>query len=294
MNLIDYFNLKNILGIKSKAYSLRFGRNKKFYTHNKPSSNQKIYESPLTRNYLPKISKFNSLNATKKIAKFNKYMIPEIKFDNKTNLISSRLGIKEKFTFSPLKNSLLFTKIIDKQKFKYESNRNKNPLYQTVIMGNSKIKIEDKSKNDIKGKNKMKELRKIINIYEDKNEIKNKNKSNNNIENESELNEIEDKKNNNKIIRTNSMFMTEMNFMINNKRKKKIKDKINKIKEENDQMEKIGEEINNSKYNFLNFKELLKHIEKDKQRIINNQNDIDDMIKTTKDTYYEIWKCNHH
>ena len=55
MNLIDYFNLKNILGVKSKAYSLRFGRNKKFYTHNKPSSNQKIYESPLTRNYLPKI-----------------------------------------------------------------------------------------------------------------------------------------------------------------------------------------------------------------------------------------------
>ena len=86
MNLLDYFNLKNILGVKSKAYSLRFGRNKKFYTHNKPSSNQKIYESPLTRNYLPKISKFNSLNATKKIAKFNKYMIPEIKFDNKTNL----------------------------------------------------------------------------------------------------------------------------------------------------------------------------------------------------------------
>ena len=53
-------------------------------------------------------------------------------------------------------------------------------------------------------------------------------------------------------------------------------------------------DIKSINYESLSFKELLKHIENDKKKIINNQNDLDIMIKTTKDTYYEIWKCNRH
>ena len=89
--------------------------------------------------------------------------------------------------------------------------------------------------------------------------------------------------NNNRIIKPNSMFMTEMNFLINDK---------NKINNKNSM--KKSREIRNINYDFFSFKELLKHIENDKKKIIDNQNDLDKMIKTTKDTYFEIWKYNHH
>ena len=79
------------------------------------------------------------------------------------------------------------------------------------------------------------------------------------------------------------MFMTEMNFLINDK---------NKINNQNNI--KKNRELKSINYDFLSFKELLKHIEDDKKKIINNQNDLDDMLKTTRDTYFEIWKCNHH
>ena len=79
------------------------------------------------------------------------------------------------------------------------------------------------------------------------------------------------------------MFMTEMNFLINDRNKKNNKVKMKNVKE-----------IKDTNYDSLSFKELLKHIENDKKKIIDNQNDLDIMIKTTKDTYYEIWKCNHH
>ena len=87
----------------------------------------------------------------------------------------------------------------------------------------------------------------------------------------------------NRIIKPNSMFMTEMNFLVNDK---------NKINNKNSM--KKSREIRNINYDFFSFKELLKHIENDKKKIIDNQNDLDKMIKTTKDTYFEIWKYNHH
>ena len=46
-------------------------------------------------------------------------------------------------------------------------------------------------------------------------------------------------------------------------------------------------------FGYLNFKELLKHIEENKKKIIDNQNDIENMLLTAKDTRNEIWKCNH-
>ena len=84
------------------------------------------------------------------------------------------------------------------------------------------------------------------------------------------------------------MFMTEMNFLISDKNKRK-----NKIKETISKNEIISED-NNSKFESMSFKELLKHIENNKRKIIDNQNDIDKMLKTAKDTHYEIWKYNNH
>ena len=84
------------------------------------------------------------------------------------------------------------------------------------------------------------------------------------------------------------MLMTEMNFLISDKNKRK-----NKIKEIISKNEIISED-NNSKFESMSFKELLKHIENNKRKIIDNQNDIDKMLKTAKDTHYEIWKYNNH
>ena len=46
-------------------------------------------------------------------------------------------------------------------------------------------------------------------------------------------------------------------------------------------------------YNYLSFKDLLKHIEENKKKIIDNQNDIENMLITAKDTHNEIWRCSH-
>ena len=92
------------------------------------------------------------------------------------------------------------------------------------------------------------------------------------------------------------MFMTEMNFLkSNNNNRQKYLDKMKEIKEiKNKENKNIENEFKKSNYECFSFKVLLKYIENDKKKIINNQNDIDDMIKTTKDTYHEIWKYKHH
>ena len=63
-------------------------------------------------------------------------------------------------------------------------------------------------------------------------------------------------------------------------------------------LKKLTGDVNNlfdSKVYYISFILLSQNIdENDKKKIINNQNDLDDMLKTTRDTYFEIWKCNHH
>ena len=150
--------------------------------------------------------------------------------------------------------------------------------------------------------NKVKQLRKIINVYykKDDNENKRKNNSENKIKNKirtindnKELNEDGEQNNNNKNMTKSSMFMTEMNFLIKNKKRKSNKIKIEKIiNKSNKNIEKeIKKKID---YDSLTLKELIRHIENNKRIIIINQNDINKMIKTTRDTYQEIWKINHH
>ena len=134
----------------------------------------------------------------------------------------------------------------------------------------------------MKNNNKIKELRKTINIYYSKKENMNQSDENTKNENSNQKIKMEDNLTiNNQHMTKNPMFVTEMNFLINGKNKTK-----NRKKE--------YRKLKNLNYDSLSFKELLKHIENDKKKILNNQNDIDEMLKTAKDTYYEIRKCKHN
>ena len=95
------------------------------------------------------------------------------------------------------------------------------------------------------------------------------------------------------------MFMTGMNFCMPNNHRNKNKEK-NENNDFDTNMESIenndnleNREKNTINYDYLSFKDLLKHIEENKKKIIDNQNDIENMIITAKDTHNEIWKCSH-
>ena len=194
-----------------------------------------------------------------------------------------------------------------KEKLKLQNKNNKNKRYEFINSIMSKTDSKDYNKVNKKtlyedNTNKVKQLRKIINVYykKDDNENKRKNNSENKIKNKirtindnKELNEDGEQNNNNKNMTKSSMFMTEMNFLIKNKKRKTNKIKIEKIiNKSNKNIEKeIKKKID---YDSLTLKELIRHIENNKRRIIRNQNDINEMIKTTRDTYQEIWKINHH
>ena len=277
MNIIDLFKIKNNFGGKSNNSSLRLGRNKKFY-NDKNLFKKEIYKSPFSKNFLPHINKFNSLNVTKKFSDYNKSVLQRI------NINSYTLKTNKKFNIIPLRNSLSFEKKKERPKLDILSNRDKITIEyfsnkNNIDSINETNKIETRLK-ETKNSNKMKDLKKVINVYFSKNADEKKNKKNEDYIKDI-LNREENQTIKSKINKKNSMFVTEMNFLINNKNKYK-----NELKE-----------IKKSKkldYDSLSFKELLKHIENDKKKIINNQNDIDDMLKTAKDTHYEIWKCNNH
>lgn len=283
IKLVNYFNIKNLLGEKIKSNSLRFGRN----NHNSNKKNflkQKLLsKKPIIKNILPKIIRLNSLNETKN----KKFISPDIK----ENMNSYSINTNNKmFNIIPFRKSIANIERKERIKIINIRNKDKNPSYFTTIRNNN---INKQNNNSImnENENKMKKIRKIINLYYAKNDERinhnSTNKENNNI---NLLKEEENQNTYDKTINPNSMFMTEMNFL-NNKKNKKIKNK--EIKEVKNN-KKTEYDFKNTNYDFLNFKELLKRIEIDKKKIINNQNDIDDMIKTTKDTYNEIWKYNHH
>ena len=279
MSLVDYYNIKHFLKEKMILSSLKFGRND---NKNIKSIKKEIYNPSISNNILPKIYRLKSLNVTKIFPKNNNYISRRIKLDDKINSKSYTINANNTnkiLNIIKIKNSLTHKKDRERFKINKEISQNKNKVYFTIM-----------NNLNNKNNNKMKQIRKIINIYYNENEDKN----NKLIKNENKLKEEEnqDINNNNKILNTNSMFMTEMNFLNdNNKNRRKIKE-IKEVK--NKQFKKIENEFKKTNYDYLSFKELLKHIENDKKKIINNQNDIDDMLKTTKDTYNEIWKFNHH
>ena len=222
---------------------------------------------------------FTALTTDKRfISYFNK--------EKTENTNSYIINTNKKIYTIPFGNSLTHILNEEKKKFINTRNNDKNPSYSTTFINN----INNQNENRIidNTDNKAKKLRKIINLYYSKNDLDNKKENKNeNVFEEKENKDINNKK---KKKKRKSMFMTEMNFLINNDNNRK-RSKIKKTKEIKHNKEN---EFKNNNYDSINFKELLKHIERDKKKIINNQNDIDNMLKTTKDTFYEIWKYNHH
>ena len=194
------------------------------------------------------------------------------------NLNYETIKVNNELNIIPSKNSLTVKKTKEGL-LKFDCGNNKEKKFATIMNNLTNLKESFKNiriKNKGNKGNKMKELKKIINIY------KNDDENNNIIKNKDE-NVQKEEESNKRTIKPKSMFMTEMNFLINDKNKINNNNKKKEIKE-----------IKNINYDSFSFKELLKHIENDKKKIIDNQNDLDIMIKTTKDTHYEIWKWNHH
>ena len=278
---LNYFCIKSFLGEKIKSTSLKFGRNTK-----KNFLKKKFFsKSPITKNILPKINRLNSLIETKGLSTDKKF-ISYFNKEKTENTNSYIINTNKKIYTIPFGNSLTHILNEEKKKFINTRNNDKNPSYSTTFINN----INNQNENRIidNTDNKAKKLRKIINLYYSKNDLDNKKENKN--ENVFEEKENKDINNKNKNKKRKSMFMTEMNFLINNDNNRK-RSKIKKTKEIKHNKEN---EFKNNNYDSINFKELLKHIERDKKKIINNQNDIDNMLKTTKDTFYEIWKYNHH
>ena len=290
MNIIDFLKIKNNFLEKSSIPSLMLRRNLQFTNNYKKKFNQVTSNSPFKQNILPLIHKFNSLNSTKQFSKNKKFISKKKKIMNHNNF----LKINIKFNMSPLKYIPDLRTEKEKPKLGFIHNKenkeknlvnyteDKNKLNNVVEVEENHDKKEKEKEKETNKENKIKVLRKIINIYKGDETKKNINT----IKIEKTFKKEERNinfTNNNRIIKPNSMFMTEMNFLINDK---------NKINNKNSM--KKSREIRNINYDFFSFKELLKHIENDKKKIIDNQNDLDKMIKTTKDTYFEIWKYNHH
>ena len=200
------------------------------------------------------------------------------------NDFNNIIPIKEPY----LINKEKFKQIFDYRNYKNRSNENKFLL--SSINFDNKINY-NKEENDVFiRKNKIKDLKKIINIYCNKEEPGKKKFSNSENKVINKNNNSKDDKVEDKIVKKNFMFMTEMNFLIKNRNENKMKIK-NSINKTNKNLEKkVKKTID---YDSLNLKELIKYIEKNKRRIIHNQNEIDNMLKTTRDTYHEIRKINH-
>lgn len=258
--------------------SSQMGRNRKnnyIKNHSLFSQVQDLFKS---KYFLPKINNYHSLNVTKSFSHNKKILSQRSKFPKRFDILSN-FEKKDKNNIISLKDFYLFKKPKDKLKLNLIDNNCFN------------------NKKDIKAKSYDIKKLKIKNIIYNAENIGNKNENDSkrednklNLNINKNKNEVKEEKEKN--TKKNSMFMTEINFLINNKKGKANKMKIeNLINKKNKNLEKQIEKKND--YDSMNFKELIKHIEKTKRRIIYNQKDINNMLKTTRDTFQEIWKINH-
>jgi hypothetical protein len=303
MDLKEYFNNnKNNRIISYPSYSLKLSKNKKLpYLNN--NINKEIYKNVLSNNLLPQIKYSSSLNINKRF--YNKKFInnhnPDIIQKNSDRINFSNLPNS---SFFQLNNNIIsikkpFFRNKIKAKFNFRNNQsnigdNSSSIKSTINIKNNDNEIINKEKpkkeNSLVGNEIQKQFVKTVNIY-----FKNNFKNNESIDDDNNI-----KKEENTIHKTKSMFMTGMDFLMPNNTKNKNK-KCNKEKIINDKLNRENKEKKDNKenkeqkfnYDYLSFKELLKHIEENKKKIIDNQNDIEDMILTAKDTHKEIWKCNH-
>ena len=268
MDLYNYFNIKKNQINNSSSSSLTI-KKRKFGKY--------LYKNPFSNNFLPNIGKANNFSIKNKIP-LNKKLF----FSNNQNLnsiISNSIFQLNYNLLSPKKYASIlitkncpfnnqesdFTKVITKTKSKKlknneSRNKDKNANYRRAYS----LLCNENSKQFMKTLNLKNNFRNIKNV-EDNNTLK------------------ED----NAFPKKRSMFMTGMYFL--GKSKKNKEQYENKENEENEENNKKEKKIN---HEFLSFSELIKQIEQNKKKIIDNQNDIEDMIQTAKETHKEIWKCN--
>ena len=283
MNIENFIKKRN-RNINPSISSLKLVKNKKFLNFNN-NINKEYFKIQQSTNILPQIKNSNSLNKKKRF--FNKKIISNInqntKNIDKMNFISLSNNSIFKLNnniISIKKPSLLTNKIkpllqyrnFQNSQFENSSlcvNGKKNIQYQFNNTRN-KEKIEKfRRANSFVNKDNSKEFVKTVNVY-----------FKSNFKNSESVDDINMPKVESHMPKTKSMFMTGMNFLMNN-------NGLNKdVNVENKEVKK--------NFNYMSFKELLKHIEENKKKIIDNQNDIEDMLKTAKDAHFEIWKCNHH
>ena len=297
MDFLENFNSKkNIRLINPSSYSFKLLKNRQLsYINN--NLNKDFNKNFILNNALPQIKKASTshLNNNKKF--FNRKLyncIDQIQKNDKIifNNIPHSSFLQLNNNIITIKKSALFGNRI-KPKFRIKNNiqnipieisssvinpqNNKNYLNESFKKENNEIKARLRRSNSLVRNENQKEFVKTVNIC-----FKNNFQNNENVE----IDDNRNKKEDNSIPKTQSMFMTGMNFLISKNNKKK------KIKKNNSELNMENKD-NKNNYDYVSFKELLKHIEENKKKIIDNQNDIEDMLLTAKDTHMEIWKCNH-
>ena len=282
--------IKDIL-TKKLDFDLKTERSRNINNHKKKYLSQEVYTN--SQKLLPKI---NLLNVTNRILIENNLLSQRIKNDNKKDkhLLPPNhkfnIFIKEKNDFYKI-NPLKIIKKKENPKLNYEVYPNKKYDYLKNFLINrynnyrtNKENIITKYKSNSTKKVKIKELKSVQKYnkenYKSKNTSRNENIKRN-------LKKIEKYKIKN--IKSNSMFMTQVNFL-----NKEENNKENNIKEKNNINKENKSSDKKVDYDSLNFKELIKHLRNNRRQIIKNQNDINSMIKTTRDTYNEIWNFSHY
>ena len=305
MNIIDSFHIKkNNRNLNPSSYSLKLFKIRKFSNLNN-NLNKQFYKNPFSNNnndynnILPQIKKSTISNINKNRKYFSKKSFNTIEHNQKNSDLFNNNNLSNSSIFQinnniiTIKKSALFNKNI-RPLFNFKNIQNlpieKSSSDSNLNIHNIKNNVIRDKKENIKRANSLvkneipKEFVKTVNIYFKNNfhnkEITDENK--NKKEGEEDVEEV--------VLdppKTKSMFMTGMNFLMPSNYKNKNLNKKNEINLENNKDKNIN-------YNCLSFKELLKHIEENKKKIIDNQNDIEKMLMTAKDTHIEIWKCNHH
>ena len=300
MKIIDNFQIKrNNISLNPPSYSHKLIKHRKFPNFNN-NMNRELYKNPFGNynNILPQIKKSTIPTVNKKHFYKKSFNIIEPNsinseiFNNRNNLSNSSI-FQINHNIISIKKSPLFNKKIKQIlncKNVQSGQKEKPPDINIQNIKNNLIKEKHdnlKRSNSLVKNENAKNFEKAVNIYFksnfNSNEINNENVEN--IENVKKEEEEEH------IPKTKSMFMTGMNFLMPSNIRNKNKNEINSENNYNKKLENKDENIN---YNCLSFKELLKHIEENKKKIIDNQNDIEKMLMTAKDTHIEIWKCNHY
>ena len=292
MNLVSHFNKKKLKFTNSSISSLKSVRNSKLLKINH-SINKEYFKIPHSIKRLPKIK--NDIIRNKKNSE-NKLIS-----NNSQNQKSIN---EEKLSFINLSNNSIFkmnSNIISMKRPLLLCNK-KKPVINYSKLNNLHFESQSQISNVKSKKSKENQIKhKAENLKSVKSEVTNDNTKifiktvnvyfKNNIKSSENNDEFQLPKNKNQFPKTKSMFMTGVNFLVNHNKNSNITNINNKLKSE------LNENINNNdnvkSFNSISFRELLKHIEENKKKIIDNQNDIENMLKTAKDTHNETSKCHH-